>query len=325
MLLLKEQGIWMKQLLWIIVAVAVFAACGQSENERKRLSRAERIRLQKEDSAAFKVAVMPTLDCLPLYVARYHGLFDSLKADVRLRRFTAQMDCDTALTGGSVEAGVTDVVRAQRLMGLGVPLSYVSSTDAYWLLIANRNSRIRELKQLYDKMLAMTRFSATDLLADYAVDSAKVKEKRVFRVQINDVMVRLEMLRNNEMDAMFLTEPQATAALIMKNNAIMDSRKLDFRPGAIVVRSDKQGDKNRKKQLEVFKRAYDMACDSINKYGVGHYRKLVSDFCSVDAAVADTIGSTMKFHHMVLPRKTDIERAEKWLEARKTQTYNGHQ
>ncbi len=315
----------MKRLLWIILAVAVLAACGQSEEERKRLSRAERIRLQKEDSAAFKVAVLPTLDCLPIYIARHYNLFDSLGADVRLRRFTAQMDCDTALTGGSVEAGITDVVRAQRLIGQGVPLSYVSATDSYWLLIANRNSRIRELKQLYDKMLAMTRYSATDLLADYVVDSAKVKDERVFRVQINDVTVRLDMLRNNEMDAMWLTEPQATAALLLKNNAIMDSRKLDFKPGAIVVRSDKQGDKNRKKQLEVFKRAYNMACDSINKYGVGHYRKLVSDFCSVDAAVADTIGTKIRFSHMVSPRKADIERADKWLQTRKTQTYNGHQ
>ncbi len=311
----------MKRLLWIIVAVAAFAACGQSTEERNRLSRAERIRLQKEDSAAFKVAVMPTLDCLPLYVARCHGLFDSLKADVRLRRFTAQMDCDTALAGGSVEAGVTDVVRAQRLVGLGVPLVYVSSTDACWLLIANRNSRIRELKQLYDKMLAMTRYSATDLLADYAVDSAKVKEERVFRVQINDVIVRLEMLRNNEMDAVFLAEPQATAALLVKHNAIMDSRKLGLRLGAIAVRGDRLADTNRKKQLEAFKRAYDMACDSINKYGVGHYRRLVGEFCGVDAAVADTIGTKMKFTHMASPRKADIERADKWLETKKTQAY----
>lgn len=311
----------MRRLLWIIVAVAAFAACGQSTEERKRLSRAERIRLQKEDSAAFKVAVMPTLDCLPLYVARWHGLFDSLNADVRLRRFTAQMDCDTALAGGSVEAGVTDVVRAQRLVGLGVPLVYVSATDAYWLLVANRNSRIRELKQLYDKMLAMTRYSATDLLGDHAVDSAKVKEGRVFRVQINDVIVRLEMLRNNEMDAMFLTEPQATAALLMKHNAIMDSRKLGLRLGAVVVRGDRLADDNRKKQLEAFKRAYDMACDSINKYGVGHYRRLVGEFCGVDAAVADSIGTKVKFSHIVPPRKSDIERADKWLETKKTQAY----
>lgn len=307
----------MRKLLCIIIAVAALAACGQSEEERKRLSREERIRLQREDSAAFKVAVMPTLDCLPLFVARQHHLFDSLGADVRLRRFTAQMDCDTALAGGSVEAAVTDLVRAQRLMDGGTPLTYVTSTNAYWLLIANRNARIREPKQLYDKMLAGTRYSATDLLGDNVVSGAKIKDERVFRVQINDVTVRLDMLRNNEMDAMFLTEPQATAALLLKHNAIADSRRMDMRLGVFAARGDRMAGADRKRQLEVLKRAYDMACDSINKYGVGHYRHLVGEYCGIDAAVADSIGTRLKFAHIEPPRDKDIETAKKWLKTRK--------
>ena len=59
-------------------------------------------------------------------------------------------------------------------------------------------------------MLAMTRYSATDLLADYAVDSAKLKSEQVFKIQVNDVNIRLKMLLNNEIDAVLLTEPQAT-------------------------------------------------------------------------------------------------------------------
>ncbi len=305
----------------MIVVVAVLAACGQSAEERKRLSKQERIRLQKEDSAALKVAVMPTLDCLPLYVAHSDGLFAKLGADVRLRRFAAQMDCDTALAGGSVECGVSDIVRAQRLIGKGTPLAYISSTNAYWLLVANRNARIRELKQLYDKMLAMTRYSATDMLADMAVEKAKLQDERVFRVQINDVAVRLDMLRNNEMDAMFLTEPQATAALLARHNQIMNSRMMGVELGAIVRRTDKTADANRKKQLDAFRKAYDMACDSINKYGVAHYRDLVGECCHVDAAVADTIGKRMKFMHIKEPRKADIERVEKWLKNRTASDY----
>ena len=38
--------------------------------------------------------------------------------------------------------------------------------------------------------------------------------EEVFKVQINDVALRLQMLLNNEMDAMLLTEPQATTARI---------------------------------------------------------------------------------------------------------------
>ena len=68
-----------------------------------------------------------------------------------------------------------------------------------------------------DKMVAMTRYSVTDLLSDMVVDSAKLKPERVFRIQINDVNVRLKMLENNEMDALLMTEPYATQAILAKN------------------------------------------------------------------------------------------------------------
>ena len=52
----------------------------------------QRIQQQREDSAALKIAVMPTLDCLPLFVAKETDLFDKDVSDIRLKMFTAQMD-----------------------------------------------------------------------------------------------------------------------------------------------------------------------------------------------------------------------------------------
>lgn len=294
--------------------MVMLAACGQSYEESKRQSKAERIRLAKEDSAALKVAVMPTLDCLPLWVARSYGMFDSLGVDIRLKWFTAQMDCDTAIARNRVELAVTDLVRAQWLINHGTQLELPIATNAYWLLVSNRNSRIKELKQLDDKMIAMTRHSATDLLADYAIDSAKLKQERVFKVQINDVNVRMQMLRNNVIDALLLTEPLATAALKDKHKVIMDSRKLDLRLGAIALRKSIANDKTRQKQLDALTKAYNMAVDSINKNGIARYAELIEKFCRVDRATIDSIAhSPLKFTHAQKPREKDLERAKKWI------------
>ena len=46
-------------------------------------------------------------------------------------------------------------------------------------------------------MIAITRYSATDYLATLAIDSVHPKYD-VYRVQINDVNIRLKMLLNNE-------------------------------------------------------------------------------------------------------------------------------
>ena len=191
----------MKKLIPIIAALLLLAACGQSYEETKRITREQRREAMRKDSAALKVAVMPTLDCLPLYVAQYYQLFDSLNGGVRLKFYNAQMDCDTAILRGRVEGAVTDLVRAKRMEKQGLKLRYVAATNAYWQLVTNRNARIHQLKQLDDKMVAMTRFSATDLLTDRARDSVKLAPNQVFKVQINDLNVRVQMLQNNEIDA----------------------------------------------------------------------------------------------------------------------------
>ena len=168
-----------KLVVLFLLAALGFVGCGQSFEEQQRIRRATHRQLMREDSAALKVAVMPTLDCLPLYVAKEQRLFDTLGVDVRLKHFKAQMDCDTALVNGRVEGAVTDLVRVCRMESQGTKLRHVAATGAYWQLLTNRTARIKQLKQLDDKMLAMTRYSATDLLGDRAVDSAKLKPERV--------------------------------------------------------------------------------------------------------------------------------------------------
>lgn len=295
-----------------MAAVAFMSACGNSYQETKRLSRLERQRLAKEDSAALKIAVMPTLDCLPLYVAREYKWFCDGKTDIRLKYFTSQIDCDTAILNGRVEGAVSDLVRVARMNKSGAKVKPQIATAAYWQLFTNRNSRIRQLNQLDDKMVAMTRYSVTDMLADHVVDSAKLKSERVFKVQINDVNVRLQMMLNNELDAMFVTEPQATLARLAKHKVLLDTRKMNWHMGVIAFREKPMKDVDRKRQYDVFVKAYNQACDSINKNGIARYAHLMEKYCRTRSAVLDSIPKT-KFPHAVGPREKDVLRAEKYI------------
>lgn len=301
-----------KLLLLIVVGLLLLAGCSQSYEETKRISRAQRLKAMREDSAALKVAVLPTLDCLPIFLAKDHQMFDTA-VDIRLKQFTAQMDIDTALANRRVEVGVSDLVRVERLKKQGDSLRYLTATNAYWQLVSNRGARITDLKHLDDKMLAMTRYSVTDLLGDVAVDSAKLKSERVFRIQINDVNVRLKMLENNEMDALILTEPQASVARMLKHKVLLDTRKLDMQMGVIVSQWKGMDGETRAKQLSVFMRGYNKACDSINQYGIANYAPLIVKYCRVKPEALQQISKDLKFHHIALPREEDVNRAKAWL------------
>ena len=303
----------MKKIVFAIIGLMLLLACGQSYEETKRQNRQQRREAMRKDSAALKVAVMPTLDCLPIYVAEYYQLFDTLNGGVRLKHFMAQIDCDTAMERNRVEGTVTDLVRALRMTKRGMPLRYVAATNTYWQLITNRHSRVHQLKQLDDKMIAMARFSVTDMLSDLIVDSLKLREDHVFRVQINDLSVRMQMLQNNEMDALFFPEPWATKARMGKNIVVFDTRKPDMQMGVIAFRDKEMRRPERHKQLELFVKAYNAACDSINKYGFRRYRDLIVKNCGVEAAVVDSLPKDIKYQHASGPRQKDIERAQNWL------------
>ena len=310
----------MKKLFIGMVAALVVCGCGQSYEETKRLRQEQLKQLLREDSAALKVAVLPTLDCLPLFVAEERAMFDTA-VDIRLKQFTAQMDCDTAFLRRRVEVAVSDLVRVEKWKGERVKgwkgekvkPRYLTATNAYWLLIGNRNQRISDMKHLDDRMVAMTRYSVTDLLADLAVDSAKLKPERVFRIQVNDVNVRLDMLENNEMDALLLTEPQATQALLKKHHVLLDSRKLDLWMGVIVEDSVAMSDANRQRQREALLKGYNAACDSLNRFGVRHYADVIRKYCDLSEQALRQLPDSLHYDHVTEPRQKDVERARQWI------------
>ena len=243
----------MRKYLWpLCILILLFSSCGSSPEEVKRQTRAERARLKTEDSLALKVAVLPTLDCLPIYIGVEQGLFKESGVDVHLRKWNAQMDCDTAMIGGSIEGTVTDLIRGERMKRKGVALRYVAATNTYWQMIANRTTRVNSVSQLGDKMIAMTRYSATDYLTDYYMKGAKTSAA-FFKIQINDVKLRLQMLQNNAMDAMWLPEPQATAARQLKNVVLKDSQKDDIRLGVIAFREKAMNDARIHKQVDMWR------------------------------------------------------------------------
>ena len=207
-----------------------------------------------------------------------------------------------------VEGTVTDLVRAARLQKQGTQLFYPVSTNLYWQLITNRKARISELKQLSDKMIAMTRHSATDYLSTLVIDSVKTKYD-VYRVQINDLNIRLRMLLNNEMDAAWMPEPYATQARMAKHVALADSRDKNLQLGVIAFRSKLKREPRRKNQIDRFVKAYDIAVDSINKNGVHHYAALLTKYYGIDAQTVSNLPK-LKYSHAMEPRQRDLKVAD---------------
>ena len=296
----------MRLYIVLIIAVILFTSCGTSTNKEREKQRMQQMEANRLDSLAFKVAVMPTLDCLPLFVAKERGLFEAVGLDVSLKQKNAQMDCEEAFRNNEVECFVSDLMRTERIKRQGHPLDYLTSTNASWQMIGNHKARINEIKNLGDKLISMARFSSTDYLSTLAIDSVK-PEHPVFRIQVNDVLVRLMMLLNNEIDAAMLTEPQATVARQSGHKVLMDSRDKDIYLGVFAIQGNLSANPYRKQQLEKFSEVYNMACDSINEKGFVHYSSIIEDYCKVKTSDIRHLPK-IRFNHISSPRQKDLSR-----------------
>lgn len=296
----------------LILAVLTFVSCGKSDKELQAERQAQKLAEREAYQKAYKIAVMPTMDCLPAYLLKDSLLYDTAKVDIRLCWFNAQMDCDTAMTGGSVQAAFSDLVRTERLKHRNkVLMHYLTDTNLNWQLIADKDSKLKQLSGLSDKIVAMTRYSGTDLLTDMVVKKAKPKYQ-VFRVQINDVLVRLAMLQNHEIDAYWFAEPQITKALAADNNSLFNSEDAGVHLGVVAIM-----DKVRRQDEEAaFAEAYDKAVEQINKNGVKYYSALIQKYMKVDESVVRALPD-IKYTKIGPPRKADLLMARNFLSSGK--------
>ena len=127
------------------------------------------------------------------------------------------------------------------------------------------------------------------------------------------------MLQNNEMDALWMTEPQASMARLMKHQVVFDSRKTKIQPGVVAFREKEMRHPERAKQLQLFVKAYNQACDSINKNGFQRYRDLIMQHCNVKKEVVDSLPDVKKNPYIYSqgPRQEDVAQIEKWLGVKK--------
>ena len=106
-------------LLLFINTALIMISCGSTSDKKS----------SDIDTTSLKIGVMPTMDCLPFYVAEKSGMFDSLKTDITLKTFDSAMNCDTALAGGSIDGAASDMIKAVLLKQQGDSIKIVMGGD----------------------------------------------------------------------------------------------------------------------------------------------------------------------------------------------------
>lgn len=300
--------------LWMACAW-LLAACGGNPEPNAEAVSAKQAQAGS-DSAAFRLAVLPTVDCLPFYYAEASGIYDTLGLhDLRLVAYAAQADADTALLDGAVEASVTDLVRLRYYNGRGKSLVAVAATDGSWAFAACGSLRIRTVDKMKGRMVATSRLSASDCLSEVALQKSKMEYGDIFRPQINDFALRAYMLNGNQIDGAVLPEPYATVARLAGHRLLPATGFKDVQLGCVAVRRKASEDKAVAAALKLLLKGYDMAADSLNRHGTAACADLLVKDFNLPRNVVDSL-RLPRYSHAHLPSEADMERARTFLKER---------
>jgi len=281
----------------------------------------------RQDSLALHVAVMPISDCLPIYYAERTGLFDSLGVDVRLMEFMSQMDCDTALMRDHAQLGYTDMPRIILMQGEGAQLRVVMQLQGRLQLVGARTKRLRALKNLKEKMVALSRHSYSDYWSDCIMEKAGLQQNDIYRPQINDVQLRLSMLCEQLIDAALLPEPYGEVARLRGNTLLFTTPDSTSHFPCLVIQKSAINDKHRKAQTLLFIKGYNQAVSQLNAL-LGEKSRNMAASGSLDSlhvilkqnfGIPSLMADTIALPHFTpaqAPQKETAQTAERWLRQR---------
>lgn len=291
-------------LLLFINAALVMISCGSTSGGKN----------SDMDTTSLKIGVMPTMDCLPFYVAEKNGMFDSLHIDIILKTFDSAMNCDTALAGGSIDGAASDIIKAVLLKQQGAPIKIVMGGDMELYLLTAKNARIRNVSSIKEKIVAITRNSAIDFTADKILESVKLGSEELNKPQINSLNIRTQMLCQNQYDGALLPEPYATLCESKGCNRIADSKSLGLKLSALYINEKKI--KSHEEDIKKLITAYNDAVEFINKkIKEGNTNQLLS-FLPEKFSIPDSLMQKNFMGYASLPTDSALASAYDWLKGR---------
>ena len=297
----------MKPFISFLITVILLASC---ENKQEAMLSATESR--KADSLALRVALIPTWGCMPMYYALRTGITDSLGLDVRLLRYNAQLDIDTAVTRRHTDVAFSDIIRAIRLTDTIRISAFLTAYEPIFM-VAQKGKKITKLSHMKEKMIAICRLCATDYWSEKMLDSANVNFDDVFRPQINDVKLRGKMLRTGLLEGAMLEEPYASWAFTEGNKELFHAP--DSLCFSVWIMADSlRKDKRKKEQIRLFAIACQTAAENISQgLHSDTLRTILKEEYGLPDSVADSIQLPPPTIKLCQPRQKDVEEATQWL------------
>ena len=256
------------KILYALLAITIFMSCSTKKSNDKPIHAGK-------DTVNLKIAVLPTTDCLPFYVAEDMNIYKKLGLNVEFINYKSILKCNDALEKGLIDGTFTTLPAAM----------YLKSTKGF------------------DLKLVMRTEGDVDVIAN----------RTILRPQINDIIIRRQMLASNQVDAVIIPRPHSEYLLQTGNVKVFSTQNSGIKFGCLAIADTVI--KKKSKQIELLIKGYEQAAKEINRNRKCADTTLIRQYV-IPAAMLDSL-SIPKYPKAQSIKKSDYDKSLQWCISRK--------
>lgn len=294
-------------ILIIVLILTVLAGCAP-KNE------------VKTEAGKLKIGTLPLEDNLPILVAQKNGYFTQENLEIELIPFQSPVESQSAFQSGQLDGMITDMLIAALLKSGGDDLRITSLTlgatpqEGRFAIVAAPKSAINTVADLKGKTIGISTNSIIEYVTDGLLTAGGLSPSEVQKTTVAKIPVRVEMLLNNQIDAITVPDPQVTYLAAKGARIVADDTQGENLTQAVIIMTGKA--LNEKKDvIASFYKAYAKAIDDINN-SPDQYKELLVKDVNIPADIAESY-QVQHYSKPQLPREKEVNGILAWLRDKK--------
>lgn len=296
MIYLKNGGIKLKKILFLFTIFILGGCSLDSAGEA--------------DLQPITFGAISSVDVLPLVIAEENGYFEDEGIDVNLELFNSANDRDSAYISGQLDGMICDMIAINLYQNSDVDLKITGVTDGDFRLIARPDIGIDDITDLVDQTVAISDHTSIEYALDKIVEANGLDQNDPNKTIVPAVPVRLEMLRNQQVDVALLPEPFSALALNDGYILLGSAKELGYYTSVTAFSQDVIDEKA--EELERFYTAYNQAVDYLNDTPIDVYEDIVIEIVGYAEDMKGSIENPV-FRTNQLPTEEELQEVIDWV------------
>lgn len=262
-----------------------------------------------------KLAMLPILDTLPIYVAEEQGYFSTHGLQVVFIPAASAAERDQLMAAGEADAMVNDLVsvalynRDEPVLKV-VRFARVSAPDApLYRIVAAKDSGIKTLADLKSVEIGISQASIIDYITDRLLRAGGLAPEDIKTIAVPKIPERMALLGQGQLKAATLPEPFATMAVQDGATVIVDDTAFpQYGNSVLSIRSSLL--KEKPELVSIFLAGFDQAVKDINA-NPQQFTGLLEKYNLIPPAVVGKV-AVPRFPEASTPTRSQFEEVVAW-------------